>query len=53
MTKLRSSLVQCDLRWEDPKANHAHLEELLGELDSRDTDLIVLPEMFATGFTKV
>nr|WP_295712268.1 amidohydrolase [uncultured Halomonas sp.] len=51
MTKLRSSLVQCDLRWEDPQANHAHLEELLGELDSRDTDLIVLPEMFATGFT--
>ncbi|WP_447893477.1 amidohydrolase [Vreelandella sp. GE22] len=51
MTELRTSLVQCDLRWEDPAANHAHLEELLGELDSRDTDLIVLPEMFATGFT--
>ncbi|MGO3004495.1 MAG: nitrilase-related carbon-nitrogen hydrolase, partial [Halomonas sp.] len=51
MSELRTSLVQCDLRWEDPQANHAHLEQLLGELDSRDTDLIVLPEMFATGFT--
>ncbi len=51
MSQLRNTLVQCDLRWEDPQANHAHLEQLLGELDSRDTDLIVLPEMFATGFT--
>ncbi|WP_252108876.1 MULTISPECIES: amidohydrolase [unclassified Halomonas] len=51
MAELKTSLVQCDLRWEDPKANHAHLQELLGELDGRDTDLIVLPEMFATGFT--
>ncbi|WP_447553078.1 amidohydrolase [Vreelandella sp. EE22] len=51
MTQLKTSLVQCYLRWEDPEANHAHLERLLGELDSRDTDLIVLPEMFATGFT--
>ncbi|MWJ28469.1 amidohydrolase [Halomonas sp. ZH2S] len=51
MSKLRASLVQCDLRWEDPQANHQHLETLLGELDGRETDLIVLPEMFATGFT--
>ena len=51
MSQLKTSLVQCDLRWEDPQANHTHLEALLGDLDSRDTDLIVLPEMFATGFT--
>lgn len=51
MSQLRTSLVQCDLRWENPEANHVHLEKLLGELDSRETDLIVLPEMFATGFT--
>ncbi|MGP9679422.1 amidohydrolase [Halomonas sp. AOP27-A1-41] len=51
MSQLRTSLVQCDLRWEDPQANHDHLVRLLGDLDSRDTDLIVLPEMFATGFT--
>ncbi|KPQ27795.1 MULTISPECIES: amidohydrolase [unclassified Halomonas] len=51
MSQLRTSLVQCDLRWENPHANHTHLETLLGDLDGRDTDLIVLPEMFATGFT--
>ncbi|MBE0403122.1 Predicted amidohydrolase [Halomonas citrativorans] len=51
MSQLKTSLVQCDLRWEDPQANHDHLGRLLGDLDSRDTDLIVLPEMFATGFT--
>ncbi len=51
MSQLKTSLVQCDLRWEDPQANHEHLEALLGDLDGRDTDLIVLPEMFATGFT--
>ncbi|MCP1312766.1 MULTISPECIES: amidohydrolase [unclassified Halomonas] len=51
MAELKTSLIQCDLRWEDPRANHAHLETLLGELDGRDTDVIVLPEMFATGFT--
>lgn len=51
MRQLTTSLVQCDLRWEDPAANHRHLETLLGEKDGRDTDVMVLPEMFATGFT--
>lgn len=51
MSELRVSLVQCDLRWEDPAENCRRLEEALGELGSEQTDLIVLPEMFATGFT--
>lgn len=51
MTQLRTTLVQCDLRWEDPEINCRRLEEQLGDLGSADTDLIVLPEMFATGFT--
>ncbi|MGQ7249593.1 amidohydrolase [Halomonas sp. V046] len=51
MTQLRTTLVQCDLRWEDPEANCRMLEDLLGELGQGETDLIVLPEMFATGFT--
>ena len=51
MSTLRITLVQCDLRWESPSANCSMLEELLGDLDARHTDLIVLPEMFATGFT--
>lgn len=51
MSKLRVTLVQPDLHWEDPSANCSQLETLLGGLDSNETDLIVLPEMFATGFT--
>lgn len=51
MSDLRVTLVQCDLRWEDPDANCRMLEETLGDLGQADTDLIVLPEMFATGFT--
>ncbi|MFG6137113.1 amidohydrolase [Halomonas sp. B23F22_10] len=51
MSELRTTLVQADLRWEDPEANCRMLEASLGELDGDDTDLIVLPEMFATGFT--
>lgn len=51
MSYLRSTLVQCDLRWEDPAENCTRIDLMLGDLSSEKTDLIVLPEMFATGFT--
>ncbi|WP_048307534.1 amidohydrolase [Halomonas sp. PR-M31] len=51
MGELRTTLVQADLRWEDPEANCRLLDEQLGNLSDDNTDLIVLPEMFATGFT--
>lgn len=44
------SLVQTPLHWEDPQANRKHLEAFLEPLCGK-TDLIVLPEMFTTGFT--
>ena len=47
---LRVSLVQTDLVWEDPAANCAQLEEKLAIL-AGETDVVVLPEMFATGFS--
>jgi predicted amidohydrolase len=50
MANLRVSLVQTDLVWENPTANCAHLEEKLASLAGQ-TDVIVLPEMFATGFS--
>jgi predicted amidohydrolase len=50
MTNLRVSLVQTDLVWEDPAANCAQLEEKLALLAGL-SDVIVLPEMFATGFS--
>lgn len=46
---LRVTLVQTDLEWRDPAANRrrlaAHFRGLAGH-----TDLILLPEMFSTGF---
>jgi predicted amidohydrolase len=50
MMNLRVSLVQTDLVWEDPAANCAQLEERLADLAGK-TDVVVLPEMFATGFS--
>lgn len=48
---LRVSLVQTDLVWLDPDANLQHLKHKLSSL-SGQTDLIVLPEMFTSGFTE-
>jgi predicted amidohydrolase len=47
---LKITLVQTDLQWEDPRANYIHIEKLLDEADL-DTDVIILPEMFPTGFS--
>lgn len=46
---LRVSLVQTELVWQNPAANRAHFAALLQNL-ARQTDLIILPEMFTTGF---
>jgi len=42
--------IQADLFWENPAENRAFFEEQINSL-SENTDLIVLPEMFTTGFT--
>lgn len=49
-TNLRVSMVQTSLIWENPAANCAVLEEKLQILQGK-TDIIVLPEMFLTGFS--
>ncbi|MCS7004276.1 MAG: amidohydrolase [Cytophagales bacterium] len=46
---LNVSLVQYDIFWQDKIANLAYLEELLASLPT--TELVLLPEMFTTGFT--
>ena len=48
--ELKIALVQTDLYWENPTANSAMLEEKIAAL-TESVDLIVLPEMFTTGFT--
>jgi omega-amidase len=47
---MKIGLVQFDIAWEDKKANFDFLETVLFQNDT-DYDLIVLPEMFSTGFS--
>lgn len=47
---MKITIVQSDTRWEDKPANFRNIENLLKSL-SRKTDLVVLPEMFTTGFS--
>ncbi|MCB0657232.1 MAG: amidohydrolase [Saprospiraceae bacterium] len=47
---MKVTLIQSNIHWEDAKANREHLDLLLQRVPG-DTDLVVLPEMFTTGFT--
>lgn len=44
------TLLQTTLAWENPEANRSHFDMLIKEIKGK-TDLIILPEMFSTGFT--
>jgi omega-amidase len=48
--KLTLCLVQYDVYWEDQKKNISRVEKLLQKYAS-SPDIILLPEMFSTGFT--
>ena len=51
-SELRVVAVQADLVWQDPEANRKQMVKLLErELREHPADLVVLPEMFTTGFT--
>jgi predicted amidohydrolase len=50
MQPLKITLIQSALHWERPEANLAMFEEKIWTIKEK-TDLIVLPEMFTTGFT--
>lgn len=47
---LRVAIVQTRLHWQDPVANLESLSERLATITG-NTDVIVLPEMFSTGFS--
>jgi omega-amidase len=47
---MKITLVQTDIAWENKKANYSKYESLLKELTGK-TDVVVLPEMFNTGFS--
>ena len=42
--------IQANLTWGNPAKNRLYFEQMINKLAS-DTDLVVLPEMFSTGFT--
>jgi omega-amidase len=44
------SIIQTDLFWESPAKNREMFDEKISTLEN-DIDLIVLPEMFSTGFS--
>src|SRR5512135_186041 len=48
---MRVALIQLEMAWEDPKANHARASRLLTHAAHAGARLAILPEMFATGFS--
>jgi omega-amidase len=47
---MKIALIQSSLYWENPKGNRNYFEEKINSITDQ-VDLIVLPEMFSTGFT--
>jgi predicted amidohydrolase len=50
MQDLTVTLIQCELAWEQPADNRKQIGQIISTLD-HPTDLVVLPEMFTTGFS--
>lgn len=45
---MRLTILQHDITWANPSDNISHIDGLISQMP--ETDLIVLPEMFSTGF---
>nr|WP_319399475.1 amidohydrolase [uncultured Carboxylicivirga sp.] len=50
MNNLKVTLIQHDIAWENTDTNLLKLDKLFNEVE-KDVDLVVLPEMFHSGFT--
>ncbi len=50
MSNLRISWIQNNIVWENPSANLSYYSNTIKELSGK-TDLVIIPEMFSTGFT--
>lgn len=50
MSQLLITVIQTNLHWEDRKANLQMLEEKINGIKEK-TEVVVLPEMFSTGFS--
>lgn len=49
-SRLKIALIQSELHWEDPDSNRKMFGKKIDSVPD-DVDLIILPEMFTTGFT--
>jgi len=47
---MKITLLQADIAWENKQVNYQHYESLLQNLYGK-TDVVILPEMFNTGFS--
>ena len=50
MSALLITIIQTNLHWEDKTANLQMLEEKINSISIK-TEVVVLPEMFSTGFS--
>ena len=50
MSTLNVTIVQSTLAWHDAETNRATFSRIIGNL-AGSTDIIILPEMFTTGFS--
>ena len=48
---MKIAAVQMDITWHDREANHAKARQFAEQAKAAGADLIVLPEMFSTGFS--
>jgi predicted amidohydrolase len=48
---MRAHLVQLDIAWEDPARNFERVADLLDRVEVGRNDLVLLPEMFDSGFS--
>jgi len=48
---MRTYCVQLDIVWEDKPANHAKVRRMLADAKPAPGSMILLPEMFSTGFS--
>jgi predicted amidohydrolase len=50
MKNLKVTLIQIGIEWQNIELNLLHFKSLISDIENK-TDLIILPEMFTTGFT--
>ena len=48
---MKVAAIQHDIMWEDPAATREHVRPLIADAAARGAELIVLTEMYATGFS--